>query len=50
LGEGTGGGIRKEDTALKSKLNGAIKALAASGDIERISEKHGLGGQITLPH
>lgn len=50
LGQGTGGGIRKEDTALKEKLNSAIKALAASGEMQRISEKHGLGGKLTLPH
>lgn len=50
LGQGTGGGVRKKDVALKEKLNSAIKALAQSGMMEKISERHGLTGMLTLPH
>ncbi|MDP9138007.1 MAG: transporter substrate-binding domain-containing protein [Pseudomonadota bacterium] len=50
LGAGAGAGIRKEDTALKEKINGAIAALAASGELVRITEKYPeLKPQITLP-
>ena len=35
LGEGVGGGIRKEDTALKEKLNAAIGALAKADSSTR---------------
>ena len=50
LGEGVGGGIRKEDTALKEKINGAITALAASGEIEKITDKYPeLKSQLILP-
>ena len=40
LGEGAGAGIRKEDTALKEKINAAIAALTASGELVRITEKY----------
>ena len=40
LGEGVGAGIRKEDTALKEKIDGAIAALAASGEIAKITDKY----------
>ncbi len=40
LGEGVGGGIRKEDTALKDKLNAAITALAQAGEFEKITDKY----------
>ncbi len=50
LGLGAGAGIRKEDTALKEKINGAIAALAESGEIARITDKYKeLKGQIILP-
>ena len=40
LGKGVGGGVRKEDTALKDKLNAAIKAVRASGEYDAISKKY----------
>ncbi len=39
LGEGAGGGIRKEDTALKDKINAALSELAKAGKIEEITNK-----------
>ncbi|WP_421694217.1 transporter substrate-binding domain-containing protein [Aestuariivirga sp.] len=49
-GEGVGGGIRKDDTALKEKLNAAITAIAKSGKIEEITNKYPqLVGKMTLP-
>jgi polar amino acid transport system substrate-binding protein len=50
LGIGAGAGIRKEDTALKEKINGALAALAAAGEIQRITDKYpDLKGNIVLP-
>lgn len=50
LGEGVGGGIRKEDTELKAKLDAAIDALAKSGEINKITEKYPeLVGKMILP-
>jgi polar amino acid transport system substrate-binding protein len=50
LGEGVGGGIRKEDTELKAKLDAAIKALAKSGKLTEITAKYpDLVGKIVLP-
>lgn len=49
LGGEVGFGVRKEDTALRDKLNAAIKALAASGKIDDIAAKWNLSGKITLP-
>jgi len=50
LGYGVGGGIRKEDTALKDKINAAIKALAASGEFEKITAKYpDLQGKLVFP-
>jgi len=40
LGEGVGGGIRKEDTALKEKLNAAISALAKAGKFDEITKNY----------
>jgi polar amino acid transport system substrate-binding protein len=40
LGEGVGGGIRKEDTALKEKLNAAIAALAKQGKFVEITKNY----------
>jgi polar amino acid transport system substrate-binding protein len=40
LGEGAGGGIRKEDTELKQKLDDAIHALAKEGEIAKITAKY----------
>jgi polar amino acid transport system substrate-binding protein len=37
---GVGGGVRKNDGALKSKLNAAIKAILDSGEYDTISKKY----------
>jgi polar amino acid transport system substrate-binding protein len=50
LGEGAGAGIRKEDTALKDKINAAISELAKAGKIEEITKKYpALDGKLILP-
>jgi len=50
LGVGVGGGVRKEDTALKQKLNDAIAAIAKAGDIEKITAKYPeLVGKMITP-
>jgi polar amino acid transport system substrate-binding protein len=50
LGAGVGGGIRKEDTALRDKLNTAIAELARAGTFEDITNKYPeLVGKIVLP-
>jgi polar amino acid transport system substrate-binding protein len=49
LGPGVGFGIRQEDTALIAKLNDGIKALMASGAMEKITETWKLTGKIVLP-
>ena len=50
LGEGVGGGLRKEDTELKAKLDAAITALAKAGEIQKITDKYEkLKGEILLP-
>jgi polar amino acid transport system substrate-binding protein len=49
LGAGVGVGLRKEDTALKDKINAAIKSLNAKGTVEELTKKHGLDGLLTLP-
>ncbi|MFO1090199.1 MAG: transporter substrate-binding domain-containing protein [Hyphomicrobiales bacterium] len=40
LGAGVGGGVRKDDTALKDKLNAAIAAVRADGTYKKISDKY----------
>jgi polar amino acid transport system substrate-binding protein len=40
LGLGVSGGLRKEDTELKAKLNAAIAAVRASGKYDEISKKY----------
>ncbi|MCD2174364.1 transporter substrate-binding domain-containing protein [Rhizobium sp. C4] len=40
LGAGVSGGLRKEDTALKAKLNAAIAAVRASGKYDEITKKY----------
>ena len=49
-GEGVGAGVRKEDTALRDKLNAAITAMAKSGKLVEITSKYPqLVGKMTLP-
>jgi len=40
LGTGIGGGLRKEDTELKAKLNAAIAAVRASGKYDEITKAY----------
>jgi polar amino acid transport system substrate-binding protein len=40
LGQGAAGGVRKEDTELKARLNAAIKAVRASGEYAAITAKY----------
>ncbi len=49
LGPGVGVGLRKEDTALKDKINAAIKTLSANGTFDAVTKKHKLDGLLTLP-
>ena len=49
LGSGAGGGVRKEDTELKGKINAAIHALGADGTIAKLNDKYKLSGQIITP-
>jgi len=50
LGEGVGGGLRKEDTELKAKLDAAIDALAKSGEIKKMTDKYPeLAGKMIIP-
>jgi polar amino acid transport system substrate-binding protein len=49
LGYGVGVGLRKEDTALKDKINAAIKAVAAKGVFEELNKKYGLEGLMIVP-
>ena len=45
-----GAGVRKEDTALKDKLNTAITAMAKAGKFDAITAKYPqLVGKMTLP-
>lgn len=40
LGPGVGAGLRKEDTAIKERINTAIKAIRDNGKYQEISEKY----------
>lgn len=40
IGKGTGAGVRKEDNALREKLNAAIAAVRASGEYKTITDKY----------
>jgi polar amino acid transport system substrate-binding protein len=40
LGPGVGGGVRKEDTELRDKLNAAIKKVRESGEYDKITKKY----------
>jgi len=48
FGYGVGGGVRKQDTALKEQLNAGIKAVITSGKWDEITNKYPeLVGQMT---
>ena len=49
LGYGVGVGLRKEDTALKDKINAALKAVAAKGVFEELNKKYKLEGLMIVP-
>jgi polar amino acid transport system substrate-binding protein len=50
LGNGVGVGLRKEDTALRDRLNVAIKSFAAKGGFEALNTKYKLEGlMLTAP-
>jgi polar amino acid transport system substrate-binding protein len=49
LGYGVGVGLRKEDTALKERINAAFKAVAAKGVFEELNKKYGLEGLMIVP-
>ncbi|TXH36644.1 MAG: transporter substrate-binding domain-containing protein [Rhodospirillaceae bacterium] len=40
FGDGVGAGLRKGDTALKEKINAAIKAIRANGTYDKIAKKY----------
>ena len=40
LGPGVGGGVRKDDTALREKLNAAIKKVRESGEYDKLTKKY----------
>jgi polar amino acid transport system substrate-binding protein len=49
LGYGVGVGLRKEDTAMKDKINAAFKAVAAKGVFEELNKKYKLEGLMIVP-
>lgn len=49
LGNGVGVGLRKEDTALRDKLNAAIKSFAAKGGYDVLNAKYKLEGLMAVP-
>ena len=50
LGYGVGGGVRKEDTALRDKLSDGIKKVVQSGEYDKITAKYPeLEGQLVKP-
>jgi polar amino acid transport system substrate-binding protein len=40
FGYGDGGGLRKEDTALRDRLNAALRAVRASGEYDKITKRY----------
>lgn len=50
LGQGVGAGLRKEDTAVKDKINAALNELAKAGKFDEITSKYpDLVGKMVLP-
>ena len=49
LGEGVGLGLRKEDTALATKLNDGLAAMAKTHEFEKLSAKFKMTGLIITP-
>ena len=50
LGYGVGGGVRKDDTALRDKLSAGIKKVVESGEYDKITAKYPeLEGQLVKP-
>jgi polar amino acid transport system substrate-binding protein len=49
FGEGAGLGFRKEDVDLQKKFNAALGALAARGELEKITKKFDLTGELITP-
>jgi polar amino acid transport system substrate-binding protein len=49
MGYGVGGGVRKDDTALRDKLDAAIKAVVASGKWDEITKKWPDTGELVKP-
>ena len=49
LGEGVGLGLRKEDTALATKLNDGLTAMAKTHEFEKLSTKFKMTGLIITP-
>lgn len=50
LGYGVGGGVRKDDTALRDKLSDGIKKVVQSGEYDKITAKYPeLEGQLVKP-
>ena len=48
FGPGVGLGLRKDDTDLKLRLNGALKALSADGELAHITQAWHLTGKIII--
>ena len=40
FGDGVGAGVRKEDTALREKINAAIKAVRDDGTFKKLNDKY----------
>ena len=49
FGEGVGLGLRQQDVEVRQRLNDALKAIVAGGELDQITAKWHLTGKITLP-